>query len=113
MSNFEVMETLQNIKDTKNKFGLRNLATISYETIRYLEDGVCKTQSKENILSFLEAIKPFKLTKPECLLLVNDPPTTPLHIQLLIEDSEERLSEEEVTQIIETCRQWLLPREEE
>lgn len=31
LSNFEVMEALQNIKDTKSKFGLRNLATITYE----------------------------------------------------------------------------------
>lgn len=46
-------------------------------------------------------------------MMVNDPPTTPLHIQLLIEDSEERLSEEEVTQVIEISKQWLLPPEEE
>lgn len=31
LSNFEVLQTLQNIKDTKNKHGLRNLATIMYE----------------------------------------------------------------------------------
>lgn len=31
LSNFEVMEALRNIKDTKSKFGLRNLATITYE----------------------------------------------------------------------------------
>lgn len=74
---------------------------------------MCKTQTKENIVGFLEAIKLFKLTKQERLMMVNDPPTTPLHIQLLIEDSEERLSEEEVTQLIERAKQWLLPREEE
>lgn len=33
LSNFEVMEALQNMKDTKNRFGLRNLATICYEVI--------------------------------------------------------------------------------
>lgn len=43
--------------------------------------------------------------------MVNDPPSTPLHIQLQIEDSEERLTEEEVTQIIEISKQWLLPQE--
>lgn len=136
LSNFEVMEALKNIKDTKSKFGLRNLATITYEvnlsvspsffigietnysleqnhfqTFRFLEESLCKTQSKENILGFLEAIRPFKLSKAECLTIVNDPPSTPLHIQLQIEDSEERLTEEEVTQIIEISKQWLLPRE--
>lgn len=74
---------------------------------------MCKTQTKENIVEFLEAIKPFKLSKAESLMMVNDPPTTPLHIQLLVEDSEERLSEEEVCQLIEIAKQWLLPREEE
>lgn len=57
-------------------------------------------------------MKPFKLSKAECMMLVNDPPTTPLHIQLQIEDSEERLSEEAVTQIIELAKEWLLPTTE-
>jgi len=113
LSNFEVLQTLRNIKDTKNKHGLRNLATIMYETIRFLEDGPSKTQTQENILAYLDAIKPYKLSKEESLMLVNDPPTTPLHIQLLVEDSEERLSEEEVQQLLEITRKWLLPPEYE
>lgn len=31
LSNFEVMEALKDIKDQRTKFGLRNLATITYE----------------------------------------------------------------------------------
>lgn len=58
----------------------------------------------------MNAVKPFKLTKAECVMLVNDPPTTPLHIQLQIEDSEERLSEEAVNQIIEMSNEWLIPK---
>lgn len=34
LSNFEVMEALRTIGDTKKKLGLRNLATISYEVSR-------------------------------------------------------------------------------
>lgn len=44
-------------------------------------------------------------------MMVNDPPTTPLHIQLLVEDSEERLTEEEVTKLIEISKQYLLPHD--
>lgn len=44
-------------------------------------------------------------------MLVNDPPFAPLHIQLLVEDSEERLSEEEVGRILELSKYWLLPEE--
>lgn len=59
------------------------------------------------------AVKPFKLTKAECLMMVNDPPTTPLHIQLLVDDSEERLTEDEVTQLIGISKQYLLPQTEQ
>ncbi|XP_055299759.1 DNA-directed RNA polymerase III subunit RPC9 [Sitodiplosis mosellana] len=109
LSNFEVMEALKDIKDQRSKFGLRNLATITYETIRYLEESPCKTHTKEKIMGFLNAVKPFKLTKAECMNLINDPPSTPLHIQLQIEDSEERLTEEAVNEIINLSREWLIP----
>lgn len=45
-------------------------------------------------------------------MMVNDPPTTALHIQLLVDDSEERLTEEQVTQLIEIARQFLLPHDD-
>lgn len=80
------------------------------QTLRFLEESPCKTQTKENVLGFLNAVKPFKLTKAECVMLVNDPPTTPLHIQLQIEDSEERLTEDAVSQIIEMSKEWLIPQ---
>lgn len=83
------------------------------QTVRFLEDSPCKTQTKVKIFEFLDAIKKYKLSKTETLMIVNDPPTTPLHIQLLVEDSEERLSEEEVAQIIAIVKQWLLPKDTE
>lgn len=107
ISNFEVLETLRKI-DTKKKFGLRNLATITYETLLHLEDTHCKTQTTDTILGFLKEIKKFNITKNECLMMINDPPTSPLHIQLLIEDSEERLTEEQVNQIIEIVGKYLI-----
>lgn len=84
-----------------------------WQTIRFLEDGPSKTQTKETIAGFLEAVKPYKLSKSEILMMVNDPPTTPLHIQLLVEENEERLSEEEVAQLIDITKRFLLPTEEE
>lgn len=60
----------------------------------------------------MEAIKRFKLSKSETLMMVNDPPTTALHIQLLVDDSEERLTEDEVAQLLEITKVWLLPKEE-
>ncbi|KAM7348581.1 RNA polymerase III subunit I isoform 2-T2 [Cochliomyia hominivorax] len=98
------MESLKNIKDTKKKYGLRNLATITYETLQYLEDSPCKYQNRETIMAFINDMQQYKLTTNECLMMVNDPPTSALHIQLLIEDSEERLTEEQVNNIIEITK---------
>uniref|UniRef100_A0A182N912 DNA-directed RNA polymerase III subunit RPC9 n=1 Tax=Anopheles dirus TaxID=7168 RepID=A0A182N912_9DIPT len=95
LSNFEVMAALKDMKNSKKKYGLRNLATITYETVQYLEDTPCKEQTSAGIVEFLLAMKEFNLTKNECLMMVNDPPSSPLHIQLMIEDSDERLTEEQ------------------
>lgn len=42
-------------------------------------------------------------------MIVNDPPSSPLHIQLLVEDSEERLTEDQVKVVLEIVNQWLTP----
>ena len=81
--NYEVMEALKNIKDTKKKYGLRNLATITYETLQYLEDSPCKHQTRETIIAFINEMQQYKLTTNECLMMVNDPPSSALHIQLV------------------------------
>ncbi|XP_053675473.1 DNA-directed RNA polymerase III subunit RPC9 [Anopheles nili] len=101
LTNFEVMTALKNMKNNKKKYGLRNLATITYETVQYLEDTACKDQTSASIVEFLQVMKEFSLTKNECLMMVNDPPSSPLHIQLMIEDSDERLTEEQVSRILE------------
>lgn len=90
-----------------------NSVFLHAKTIRFLEDGACKTQTKENIVEFLREVSPFNLTKNECLMMVNDPPTSALHIQLQVEDSEERLSDEQVNRIIEIAQRRLLPSVEE
>ncbi len=61
----------------------------------------------------MQAVKPFNLTKSECLMMVNDPPSSALHIQLQIEDSEERLTEDQVNEVIRIAQQWLVASEEE
>ncbi|XP_062545925.1 DNA-directed RNA polymerase III subunit RPC9-like [Armigeres subalbatus] len=101
LTNFEVMATLKNMKSSKKKHGLRNLATITYETLQYLEDTPCKEQSAESVVQFLKDMKQFNLTKNECLMMINDPPGSALHIQIMIEDSDERLTDEQVNHILE------------
>lgn len=45
--------------------------------------------------------------------MVNDPPSSALHIQLQIEDSEERLSEDQVNELIRIAQQWSVVSDEE
>uniref|UniRef100_A0A6M2DMC3 DNA-directed RNA polymerase III subunit RPC9 n=1 Tax=Xenopsylla cheopis TaxID=163159 RepID=A0A6M2DMC3_XENCH len=110
LTNFEVMQVLKGIKqsrDSKRKYSLRNLATITYEAYQYFEDSPCRLEKTENLQSFLKAVEPFNLSKFEQILMINEPPSTPLHIQLIVEDSEERLSEEDVDRLLDVVEAHL------
>ncbi|CAK9809471.1 DNA-directed RNA polymerase III subunit RPC9 [Anthophora quadrimaculata] len=108
LSNYEVLDILQNIKaNKKQKIKQNQLATITYQTIRYLEETPCKRQTPEKIRNFLKAMEPFKLTKCEKLTLLNVCPKTPLEIQLIVEDSEDRLNDEEVESLLQVIANYL------
>nr|CAD7461816.1 unnamed protein product [Timema tahoe] len=115
LSNYEVLTLLQELRGSQKRTNNQSqLATITYETIKYLQDTPCNLQTPEMIHKFLKALKPYKLTKAEKLLLLNNPPKTPLEIQLIVEESEERLSDEQVEellQLVQSCE--LIPNEAE
>jgi RNA polymerase Rpb4 len=74
-----------------------------------LENTPCKDQTEQNIVSFISEIKKFgKLTKAEILTMVNDPPMLPLHIQIIVEVSEDRLTEAQVDEIITLSKKYLM-----
>lgn len=105
LSNSEVFSLLKDIQSGKNgqrkpsKY-LTSLATICFSSIKYLEKTPCVDQNDEIVQKFLAALQPFNLTKGEKLQLLNHRPTTAVEIQLIIEESEERLTEEQNEQII-------------
>lgn len=68
-----------------------------------------KSQTIEKIAEFRTEMQKLKLKDPEIFMMVNDPPTSLLHIQLLVEDSEERLTEDQVTEVLQTVERLLLP----
>mmetsp|Transcript_39617 Transcript_39617/g.55019 ORF Transcript_39617/g.55019 Transcript_39617/m.55019 type:complete len:136 (+) Transcript_39617:88-495(+) len=51
-------------------------------------------QTRQDIKEFFTDLQPLGLTKAEKMMLLNDPPTTPVHAHVVIEDCEERLSGE-------------------
>ncbi|XP_076303102.1 DNA-directed RNA polymerase III subunit RPC9-like [Lasioglossum baleicum] len=108
LSNYEVLNILQSIKaNKKQKMKQNQLASITYQTIRYLEKTPCNRQTPEKIRDFLKALEPFKLTKCEKLTLLNMCPKTPLEIQLIVEDSEDRLTDEEVDSLLQVVANYL------
>lgn len=112
LSNQEVLTLLEDIQSGKNGCKTpnnqqQNLATIVYETVKYLEKTACRHQTPEVIKEFVRKVEPFKLTKAEKLQLLNQRPTTAVEIQLLIEESEERLTEQQTEQLLDIIAETL------
>ncbi|XP_022085741.1 coiled-coil-helix-coiled-coil-helix domain-containing protein 2-like [Acanthaster planci] len=68
LSNYEVYSLLtevqsQSSQQKKPSKTQQNLATISYETSKYLENTPCKDQNPECIKEFMKAVEPFNITK--------------------------------------------------
>lgn len=87
-------------------FGLN---TVTYETLKYLEQTPCVEQTPDIIRQFYIAMKKFDLKKNEILQILNLRPTTPVELQLIIEDSETRLTEAQSNELIDLIRTQLPP----
>ncbi|GAB1610728.1 DNA-directed RNA polymerase III subunit RPC9-like [Argonauta hians] len=112
LSNYEVYTLLLDIQagrngQTKPTKSQTNLATVTYETVKYLEGTTCKHLNGPAVKEFVRRLAPFKLTKAEKLQLLNQRPTTAVEIQLLIEESEERLTETQVYQLLDVVSKFL------
>jgi hypothetical protein len=109
LSNHEVLLLLNEIQENKQKLkDNKNLATIAYESIKYLEDSTSSGLNSYSIQQFLLAIKDkFRLTKAEKLQILNQRPNSLVELQLLIEENEERFSEQAMDQLLICINQTL------
>ncbi|OWF39090.1 DNA-directed RNA polymerase III subunit RPC9-like [Mizuhopecten yessoensis] len=110
LTNYEVLTLLSDIQagrgQKKPDKSLQQLATITYEAVKYLEDKPCKTQSPEIIEQFMKDVQPYKLTKSEKVQLLNQYPSTAVEIQLIVEESEERLTEDQIYELLEVIGKY-------
>ncbi|XP_077597053.1 DNA-directed RNA polymerase III subunit RPC9 [Stigmatopora nigra] len=119
LSNYEVFRLLTDLKEqkkdsgkSKHSAGQQNLNTIMYETLKYLSKTPSSRQRPEMVQAFLSTMRDHKLTKAEKLQLLNHRPQTAVEMQLMVEESEERFSEEQIEELIQTISQ-LLPGDPE
>lgn len=109
LSNFEALSLLNEIQKGHGKQQKMhtNLATVSYEIVQYLENTACAKQSPEVIKNFMNALEPYKLTKAEKLQFLNLRPRTAVEIQLIVEESEERLTEAQIYELLDLVGEHL------
>jgi len=82
----------------------KHLPTVVYESLRFLEKTACESQTPEIVANFLQKLaerKEFKLTKVEKLQLINHRPASAVELQVLIEDSEERFTLDQMDDLLE------------
>ena len=110
LCNYEVMSFLREEKDRSNNSKDKckgNIATVMLETLTALEDTPCNQQDKDKVVQFMTRMEQFDLTKSEKLMLLNHRPKNELEVQLMVEESEERLGEDKVTEIIKVIKEVL------
>lgn len=91
--------------------------SLSAQVLSYLDERPCAEQSRESILNFVEELQKlssagnFELTGAEILQLVSNQPRSLVEIHLIVEECEERLTQEQVQTLLKLC--YTLTEEDE
>jgi DNA-directed RNA polymerase subunit F len=91
--------------------------SLSAQVLSYLDERPCAEQSRESILNFVEELQKlssagnFELTDAEILQLVSNQPRSLVEIHLIVEECEERLTQEQVQTLLKLC--YTLTEEDE
>ncbi|ESO05519.1 hypothetical protein HELRODRAFT_171157 [Helobdella robusta] len=114
LCNFEVFQLMKDIQNGKNGFQkpggeAKNLSIIAKETVSYLENTACKDQTAESIAELKKNLNQFKLTNAEKLQIVNLLPQSAVEVQLIVEECEERMSIEDIENLITVVNRFVAP----
>lgn len=112
LANCEVYTLLKDIQEGKNGHSKpnrnqRNLSTVVYSAVRYLDKSAASEQKEEHLSSFLPKLEAFKLTKAEKLQLLNQRPETAVELLLMIEECEDRLNDSQIDELLAIIKSTL------
>ncbi|KAJ3212947.1 hypothetical protein HDU83_000244 [Entophlyctis luteolus] len=114
VSNGEVLAFLRSCEAADHMAHTHNsqhLRTVSFEVTRYLTavyPAALKAFGPNRTATLIEKLRTsFGLTRAESLMVVNSCPTSPIELYLIIEDFSERLTEEQVDQMLALVQDYL------
>ena len=124
LSNAEVLQFLrEESKEAPKRPKLKqgSLATLRLEILTSLESGtssalldrVLDESNAVTLQAFRDRLKPFKLSATEELTVLNACPTRPVEVHLIVENSEERLKEDDVQGICDIVKEMLGQEDQE
>ncbi|KAI8094844.1 HRDC-like protein [Gilbertella persicaria] len=108
ISNYEVLKLLEESQEAQKQSQIADpllqypeqLRTVQFELTEYLKQTPVGTQTSEQVQQFLQAMSTFDLTKAEKLQILNLRPKSTVEIYLMIEECEERFTEEDLEQML-------------
>uniref|UniRef100_A0A915JKB3 DNA-directed RNA polymerase III subunit RPC9 n=1 Tax=Romanomermis culicivorax TaxID=13658 RepID=A0A915JKB3_ROMCU len=113
LANFEVFHHLSGVRRSikrQQDSSQRGLSTVVYEALKYFDNTTtakCDYDDEENLRQFSAALETFALTKSETLQILNLRPTNAIEIQLIVEECEERLTEQQVDDLINLIEKYI------
>lgn len=120
ISNYEVLKLLEESQEAQKQVQKldpsveypEHLRTIQFELTEYLKETPCSTQTSEQLANFLESMSRYELTKAEKLQILNLRPRSTVEIYLIIEECEERFTEEDLEEMLNNII-TTLPRDDD
>ncbi|KAJ3256836.1 hypothetical protein HK103_005080 [Boothiomyces macroporosus] len=116
VSNYEVLQFFSTPFETVDP-AFQDYRTAMHTTTKFLSDPMlpCSQQTVEQIVEYKKRFRDLKLTKLEKLSILNNRPQSLVELVVLVEEIDERFSEQEQQQILELldCLEYERPQEEE
>ncbi|KAK9455153.1 RPC17 RNA polymerase-like protein III subunit C17 [Dipodascopsis uninucleata] len=117
LSNYEVIQYINSIKKKKKQNASRrksvmkteNLETILLELQGYLKGTPAERQTEAEIRAFIKELSVYELEKAEKLQLINLAPVSMVALHSVIEECDQRFSEEEREHMLTLVNTYLHP----